>query len=135
MPQTELASGWGARMLWQSFNLTHTLVSIHTSLSDCCYRAGCTLSYRAPSCHRSVAAEKRTATHHTPVADARPIGLCVNTPPPTHPASTGHPHSPIPFSLSLFLHLTFPLMSCNTDNEPDDLPLIRLSLACLVIDP
>lgn len=31
--------------------------------------------------------------------------------------------------------LSFTLMSCNTDNVADDLSLIWLSLACLVIDP
>lgn len=31
--------------------------------------------------------------------------------------------------------LSFALMSCNTDNVADDLSLISLSLACLVIDP
>lgn len=37
--------------------------------------------------------------------------------------------------LALSTLLSFTLMSCNTDNVPDDLSLISLSLACLVIDP
>lgn len=37
--------------------------------------------------------------------------------------------------LSLSTFLSFTLMSCNTDNVADDLSLISLSLACLVIDP
>lgn len=131
-------SRWGIGMLWQSFNLMHTLVLIHTSLSDCCYRAGCTLSYRAPPVTGQwlVAAEEDYNRSHT-VSNTHTSGSWLTHCHQPCPLFLPHPTTltPHPLFPSLFLDLTFPLMSCNTDNEPDDLPLIRLSLACLVIDP
>lgn len=115
----------------------HTYVLIHTSLSDCCYRAGCTLSQWAPSV-TSQWQLRRTMRHHTPASNKHPSASGLTHCHQPYPLLLLHPttpHSPHPLFLSLFLYLTFSLMSCNTDNEPDDLPLIRLSLACLVIDP
>lgn len=142
---------WGVRMLWRSFNLMHTQVLIQPSFSDCCYRAGCTLSPPQPSSppappHWSQAGGCICPSHPT-ITHTHQYQAHTHTHQPTHPRTDMLPLTLSPclarppsllhpsFFSPLFLSLTFPLMSCNTDNEPDDLPLIRLSLACLVIDP
>lgn len=107
VPHTEHVSRWGIRMLWQSFNLVHTLVLIHTSLSDCCYRTGCTLSYGAPPVTGQWQL-RRTATPHAPVSSTHPSASEASTLPPSlpsPPASPNHPHStpPPPFSFPLSL--------------------------------
>ncbi len=110
-------SSWvagGIRMLWQSFNLMHTLVLIRTSLGDCCYRVGCTLSYR-PLPVTALWRLRRTASHHTPVFNTHPsasrLTCChqsCHLAPSLPSSSPEHPCSPIlfffpSFSTSLFL--------------------------------
>lgn len=142
-------STWGVRILWQSFSLMCTPVLIRASLSDCCYRAGFAHGTGLPPVTSQWQLMRKSSPSHTSTAHTHthtPISFWDNTLPPilpSPPASPRHPLlpscPPLPptpsFLLCLFLYLTFPLMSCNTDNEPDDLPLIQLSLACLVIDP
>lgn len=136
--RTERVTRWGIGMLWQSFNLVHTLcidphkpewLLLHSWLHSVIQ--GLPLSPVSGGCRGLKRA--RGGVSHAQTSGSGGAGLTHRHQP--CPSFLPRQTALTPFFLPSFPTSLFPLMSCNTDNEPDDLPLIRLSLACLVIDP